>query len=88
MAALRAFHGLSPERPQVLFPDRCEPGPTRILKVARSGMGTELELAILPGKQSHMMRPLMQANAWLVRGGDTSSALFPLFDDLRIQEPV
>lgn len=86
MAALRAFYELSPELPEMILADECEPGPTRLLKAARAGLGAHLNLSVLPGQQSHMMRPLLIANSWLVRGGSVPSALFPLFDDLSVQE--
>lgn len=86
MAALRTFYGLRPEQPATILAEECEPGPTRLLKAARMGVGSDFIVSILPGQQSHMMRPLLNANAWLIRGGNAPSALFPLFDDLSAQE--
>lgn len=63
MAALRAFHGLERERPTAILDDKCETGPRRLLKALSSGQGTRFDVSILPGQQSHMMRPLLDADS-------------------------
>jgi molybdopterin molybdotransferase len=80
MRALRIMAGCAVEAPISRGADS-EDGVTRILKVRATG---NHGVDILPGQQSHMLRPLLDADAWLVRGGGQPSALYPLDDRLDI----
>lgn len=82
MAAIRAMLGLAAERPLAILEDAPEQGPTRVLKAQVSGFGAAANIRILPGQQSHMLRPMFQANAWVVQGASLPAAVFPLFDAL------
>nr|WP_310225281.1 molybdopterin molybdotransferase MoeA [Sphingobium xenophagum] len=82
MRAIRARLGLDAERPTRTFDEIPEAGPTRILKAMTREGSTDDCVEILPAQQSHMLRPLLSANAWVIRGGEEPSTLFPLFDTL------
>lgn len=84
--AVRGLQGREAEAPLTLLPVSkagdgwSESGPTRVLKARMSGYGADARVEVLPGQQSHRLRPLLEANAWLVTGGGLPARLFPLFD--------
>ena len=82
MGALRAWYGLPPELATKIWPDRRQCGPTRVLKACVRPDAPNGEPSVLPGQQSHRLRPLLDADAWLIEGGDEPTRLFPLFDHL------
>lgn len=82
MAALRAWYGLPPELATKVWPDRRNGGPTRVLKACARRDATHEEPYVLPGQQSHRLRPLLDADVWLIKGGDEPACVFPLFDSI------
>jgi len=78
--ALRAWFGAGAEIPRLCYEGDNQGGPTRILKVRAEREGDELVIETLPGQQSHILRPLLRANGWLMTGGGESQKLFPLYD--------
>ncbi len=82
MAALRAWYGLPPEQANKIWLDRRQGGPTRVLKACARPDSPNAEPCVLPGQQSYRLRPLLDADAWLIEGGDEPARLFPLFDPI------
>lgn len=82
MAAIRAWYAMPPEPATTQWPDTVETGPTRVLKAHTRQGHSARDVCVLPGQQSHMMRPLLQANTWLITGAEQATRLFPLFDTL------
>jgi len=82
MAAVRAWYGLQAERALLIRSDEVTAGPTRVLKAHTRNLESGIEVAILPGQQSHMLRPTLSSNAWKITGGGIPSRVFPLFDSL------
>lgn len=80
MSAIRAWYGMSGEQPILRWSDCQDSGQTRILKAYAKPTEAGSAVVVLPGQQSHMMRSLLAANAWIVQGGDQPRRLFPLFD--------
>lgn len=78
--ALRAWFGADAESPRRCFEEDIKGGPTRILKVRVEQDRDRLAIETLPGQQSHILRPLLRANGWLVTGGDEREKLYSLYD--------
>lgn len=69
-AAIRAMTGRPAERGEPVSLDVAgRPGTTILLKARRSAGAIE----VLPGQQSHRMRPLLEANCWLAVDEEGSS---------------
>jgi molybdopterin molybdotransferase len=69
-AAIRAMTGRPIEQGEPITLDVAgRPGTTVFLKARRSVAAIE----VLPGQQSHRMRPLLDANCWLAVDEDLSS---------------
>lgn len=82
MRAVRAMCDL-PSEPPLQSASSIEPGVTRLLKAARQRMaGAGLDAVVLPGQQSHRLRPFLSADSWIVSGGGRATALYPLYDSL------
>lgn len=82
MRAVRAMLDLRSESP-LQVASSIEPGVTRILKASRqSNSEGILDAVVLPGQQSHRLRPFMTADSWIVTGGDHIPALYALYDYL------
>lgn len=84
MAAVRSWYGMPPEPATMLWPEKIETGPTRVLKTHSTQDKSALNVCVLPGQQSHMMRPLLEANTWLIQGAEQATRLYPLFDTLNV----
>lgn len=82
MAALRRLYGLPAERPERSWDETIEEGPTRFLKASLRPTPGNDEVEILPGQKSHMLRPVLDAKGWLMKGGGQPDAFFPLFDGM------
>lgn len=80
--AIRAMVGLDAEKPEatVSVPVH-KPDLTLVLKARRRRNGTSTDAPdILPGQQSHMLHPLLQADCWVVSPADGLARVFPLYD--------
>jgi molybdopterin molybdotransferase len=80
--ALRAMAGMDAEpRLDVADAPPGRAGLTLVLKARRDIRADGRATAtILPGQQSHILRPLLDADCWLVTPDSGPSALFPLYD--------
>jgi molybdopterin molybdotransferase len=78
--SLRAWFGLGDEPALCCLDEAPEPGPTRVLKARYPVHAGPRGIEVLPGQQSHILRPLLQANAWLVRGGGEPARVYALYD--------
>jgi len=78
--SLRGWFGLGDEPALCTLDEALETGPTRVLKARYPVEAGPRGIEILPGQQSHILRPLLQANAWLVRGGSEPARVYPLYD--------
>jgi len=83
MSAIRAMLGVPPEAGESVPPPQpARPDATLVLKAMRSVENGEIRVEILPGQQSHRLRPLLDANCWLVIDAEEadSARLYPLED--------
>lgn len=82
MRSLRAMLGLRAECP-LRTAEPIEQGVTRVHSARRDAAHVmPLGATILPHQQSHRLRPLLAADAWMTTGGGMRSALYPLYDRL------
>ena len=87
LAAVRAMIGLVPEQGEVVDIEAPARRGTTTFSKAHVGSGAQGRriITILPSQQSHMMRPLLTANAWLRSddlNGQQAVRLYPAFPNL------